>query len=275
MGLNVFFIVYRESFEAILILSIVWSLLAKSQVSKKIINFVLSIGTILGVLISTLTALLIYKFQSILDLFNNSILLISVFLITHMCLWMVKNAKNIKKDLGTSVEKSLEKFDFWGIIVLVCLSIAREGIETVIFLSGTMIEATRAQVFEYSTISFLGLVASLVTLYIFLKGFKFFKPKVFFMISSIFLFITAGSFVIKIVQSLVNSEYIPAIKDAVWDSSKLLDEASGIGNFVSMFTGYHSMPNLMTIITYLIYWLLVIVLYRRALKENTQTSAKA
>jgi high-affinity iron transporter len=118
-------------------------------------------------------------------------------------------------------------------------------------------------------------MASLVTLYIFLKGFKFFKPKIFFMISSIFLFITAGSFVIKIVQSLINSEYIPALKEAVWDSSKLLDEASGIGNFISMFTGYHSMPNLMTIITYLIYWLLVILLYRKALKENTQASAKA
>lgn len=280
MGLNVFFIVYRESFEAVLILSIVWSILVKSSVNKKIIHFVLSTGTLLGLMLSTLTAFMIYKFQSMLpenflDLFNNGILIISVFLITHMCLWMAKNAKNIKNELGKSIEKSLEKIDYWGLIVLVCLSIAREGIETVIFLSGTMIEASRDQVMEYSAISLLGILASLVTLYIFLKGFKFFKPKVFFMISSIFLFITAGSFVIKIIQSFVNSEYLPALKEAVWDSSFLLDESSSFGNFISMFTGYHSMPNLMTIITYLIYWLIVVALYYRTVKENTQASAKA
>lgn len=272
MELNIFFIVYRESFEAILILSIVWSILTQAQVPAKMLKTILTTGAGIGLAISSLIAILIYQFQKLLpenflDLFNNTLLFISIILITHMCIWMAKHAKNIKREMSQEIQKSLGMANYWGVISVIALSIAREGSETVIFLSGTLIEATREQVFQYSLVAIGALVLSLITLAVFLKGFKFFKPKIFFAVSSIFLFITAGSFLIKLTQNLINSELLSPLKENIWDSNHLIDETSRLGDFLSMTTGYHSSPHLMTLVIYLLYWAIAGSLYFRAQKS--------
>jgi high-affinity iron transporter len=271
MELNIFFIVYRESFEAVLILSIIWSILTQSQIAEKTIYRILSVGTFIGILTSALVAIAIYQFQTqlpenFLDLFNNSLLLISIILITHMCVWMAKHAKSIKAEIKKEINQSLKTANHWGVISLIALSIAREGSETVIFLSGTLIEATRQQMMSYLLVATSAFILSLITLFIFLKGFKFFKPKIFFLISTIFLFLTAGSFLIKLTQSLISSEILPPLKENIWDSAWLIDETSRIGDFLSMTLGYHSSPHLITIIFYFSYLSVASLLYFRAQK---------
>lgn len=269
MELNIFFIVYRESFEAILILSIVWSILNKASVERSTMNKVLSTGTVIGFVISGLVAIGLYKFQEVLppeflDYFNYSILLVSSILITQMCIWMAKHSKDIKGELQKNIHQSLESSNFFGIIILVAFSIAREGIETVLFLSGAFLEATGKLVMNYSFFASLGFIASLATLYVFLKGFKLFKPKYFFMLSTFFLFLTASSFVIKLSQGLIMAGMIPPLKENLWDSTFLIDETSKVGGFLSSMTGYHATPHLMTVILFLVYWVLALGLYQRA-----------
>lgn len=269
MELNIFFIVYRESFEAILILSIVWSVLSQAKVDKSVISRLLLLGASIGILLSAFVAVGLYKFQeslppNFIDFFNYTILLVSSILITQMCIWMVKHSKNIKGEIQKNIHQSLERSNNWGIVLLIALSIAREGIETVLFLSGAFIEASSSKTLSYSLFSAAGILASLITLYIFLKGFKMFKPKYFFMLSTFFLFVTAASFIIKLTQGLIMAGHISPLKENIWDSSFLLDESSSFGGFISTMTGYHATPHLMTLCLFFSYWIVAIFLYLRA-----------
>jgi high-affinity iron transporter len=273
MGLNIFFIVYRESFEAILILSIVWSILSKSNIEKIKTNKIITLGTLIGLIITGLVSIGLYKFQEsmppgFIDYFNFGILFISALLITQMCIWMAKNSKDLKNNLQNNINLALENSNFMGIISLIAFSIAREGIETVLFLSGAFLEASGKTVVNYSMFAVVGILASLVTLVIFLKGFKFFKQKYFFLVSTFFLLITASSFIVKLVQGLIMNGLLPSIKESVWDTSNFIDETSVIGGYFASMTGYQSNPALMTVIVYFIFWIMALFLYRRAIRNS-------
>lgn len=272
MELNIFFIVYRESFEAVLILSIVWSILLAANVDLSIMKKVLLVGTSIGMLISGLVAFSLYAFQGMipanfLDYFNFSILLLSSILITQMCIWMARNSKNLRGELHKNIHQSLQNSNFFGIIALIAFSVAREGVETVLFLSGIFIEASKQSLVNYSFVVFFGALASLVTLFIFLKGFKLFKQKYFFILSTFFLFITASSFIVKLSQGLIMAEILPPLKENLWDTTFLIDESSRWGGFFSSMTGYHSSPHLMTVLLVLLYWIIALSFYQRTFKR--------
>lgn len=271
--LNAFFVIYRESFEAILIVGILYAYIKDQLHNKEALKYMWS-GVAAGLLLSVLLGFAINfaqsEFQGLaLEYFNNGIIFVAIILMTHMCLWMKQHARSLKGELQAGIAKSVSKSEYWSVATLACLAVGREGSETVLFLYGMASESmAQGEVQPLISAIFLGLLASVVTWFIFNRGLKFFKQQVFFQITTVLLFLTASSLTVKLTQKMLELEVLPPIQDNIWDTSFILNENSGIGRIISSLTGYHSSPSLMTVIVYVLYWIITGYLYDRPKKNG-------
>lgn len=264
--LNTLIVVYRESFEAILIIGILYSYLKLQKAESRAFQYMWG-GIAAGILLSGLLGWAITAVQNevqgrALDYFNYAILASAIVLMTHMCVWMKQHARTLKSELQSGLSVSLSSAQYWGIATLSCLAVGREGSETVIFLQGMFIEAQETHALaNFAGMAGLGFILSLITFWIFNRGFRFFKPHIFFRVTTAFLFITASSLMISLARKLIQDEVIPGLKDPVWDTSFLLDERSSFGQVFSAITGYQSTPALMAVLVYFAYWAIALFFY--------------
>lgn len=266
---NVLVVVWRESFEAVLIVGILFNFLMHSKdnqiLRKKALQYMWS-GVGLGILFSGIMAYAINSVQTelqgqYLDYFQNGLLLVAAVLMTHMCLWMKVHGRKIKGELEGDLKENLKKSNHWGVLILSMLAVSREGVETVIFLYGMSFEAiSGGKIGELSLYALAGLGLALATWVVFQKTMSFLGQKIFFKITSLFLLLTAGNLILTLTRNLIQSEILPTLKDVVWDTSFVLDERSVIGEVISAITGYESTPALITVLVALIFWSTVIVM---------------
>lgn len=276
--LNALFVVWRESFEAVLIVGILYAYLNK-QTDASIKNSGLKamwLGIFGGILLSVALAMGINFAESelqglALEYFQLGMLIVACLLMTHMCLWMKIHGRQMKSELESGLSQALTSSKKFEIAILSMLAVAREGSETVIFLYGMTFEAAEKQMMSSLVLySGLGFLLALVTWYVFNRGLRFFSQKVFFNVTTAFLLITASSLILNVTRKLIQSDFLPTIKDVVWDTSFLLDERTSVGQFVSALTGYQSTPALMTVIVFFAYWGLTYAIYRLLMSREAK-----
>lgn len=278
--LNALFVVWRESFEAVLIVGILYAYLnkEKDEAVKKSGLFSMWMGVLGGVLLSVMLALGINyaetELQGVaLEYFQLGMLVVACVLMTHMCLWMKIHGRKLKSELEGGVADALTSSKKLEIAILSMLAVAREGSETVIFLYGMTFEAAEKNMMGSLVFySALGFLLALVTWYIFNRGLRFFSQKVFFNVTTVFLLLTASSLILNVTRKLLQSDILPTIKDVAWDTSFLLDERSTFGQFVSAFTGYQSTPALMTVIVFISYWSITYIIYKYLMRKDISSA---
>ncbi len=277
MLLNIFMVVYRESFEAVLIVTILWAILRRQPDSERYREPVLS-GILGGFAVSLVLALGLLYSQSelsaqVLEYFNFGLLFLAVLLITHMCIWMKRHGSQIKGELQQRFLEAKNQPNRWAIRLLAASAVAREGIETVIFLFGSFYESKGAQLAMNCLVACLGLVAAIATWFLLNKGIAFIRPKRLFAVTSFFLFLTASHFLVQISKGLIQSEILPALQDPAYDVSSILPDTEGFGSVLSSFAGYQAAPALTTVILWWTYWIIALALYYRAGRDLASTAA--
>jgi len=265
---NALIVVYRESFEALLVVGILYSFLVKQNANQKAFRFVF-LGILIGLIISAILGYFINiaetEFQGLaLEIFQLIMMITAVTLMTHMCIWMRHHGRSIKKEIETQAYQALSNINKFSLVTLTAIAVGREGSETVIFLYSLFSESqAKGEMFFFIVLAIIGLILGAATWYAFQKGFKYFSQRTYFHVSSILLFITSASLIVQITNKLHELRWLPALKQPIWDSSWILNESSGIGSIFSLITGYRSQPTLMVVICYIGYWLLALTLYRR------------
>jgi high-affinity iron transporter len=267
--LNALFVVWRESFEAVLIVGILYTYLKKQDPKdiKSSLNLMWA-GVGAGVLLSMALAFGINFAETelqgqALEYFQNGMLIVACLLMTHMCLWMKIHGRKMKRELESGLSEALTSTKKYEVAVLSALAVAREGSETVIFLYGMTFEASeKGMIPSLVLYSFLGFLLAFVTWIVFNRGLRYFSQRVFFNVTTVFLLLTASSLILNVTRNLIQSETLPTIQDVVWDTSFFLDERSGFGQFISALTGYQSTPALMTVIVFVLYWASAYGVYR-------------
>jgi high-affinity iron transporter len=275
--INALFVVWRESFEAALIVGILYSYLKKQPEGaekQQALNF-MWLGVLGGVLLSVLLAFGINyaetELQGIaLEQFQNLMLIAACALITHMCLWMKIHGRKMKSELETGLSEAMHSSKKYEVAILSMLAVAREGSEIVVFLYGVAFEAMEKNMMTSLVMyALVGLILSIMTWWIFNRGLRFFSQKVFFNITTIFLLLTASSLILNVTRKLIQSDILPTLKDVLWDSSFLVDERTPIGQFISALTGYQSTPALMTVLVFFSYWLMTYGIYKYLIKKES------
>ena len=271
-----FIITFRETLEAALIVGIILAYLIKTK--KERYNNIVYIAIVSAIIASIIGAFL---FNSLAggftgraeEIFEGIAMLFASFLITFMIIWMLKQ-KHIAIELHRKVEKEIQEQHKIGLFFLVFISVLREGIETVIFLSA----ATFVSTTENSLAgALLGLVTAIILGYAMFVGSKKINIKSFFNVTSIILILFAAGLTAHGIHEFQEAKFIPIYIEHVWDinpalnpdgSYPLMHEKGAIGSIAQGLLGYNGNPSLIEVLSYIAYLIGIVFLWKNINKVH-------
>lgn len=255
---NALFIVWRESVEAILVISILYAWI-RARGGGQIGLKHLWVGVGGGLVLAGGLALAMLGLQSqlagdALEAFQAAIVVVAAGLITHMVLWMRVHGRHLKRELEAGMAKAADAAGGTSVALLAAIAVGREGAETVLFLYGLGVEQSGGTLGRMLTGAGIGFVLALATAWLIQRGAHWLPQRVFFRITEIILLLLAASLLVSGVERLINLEWLPPLLEPVWDSSPLLSDGSTVGGIAAAFAGYRAQPSLMVLITWFGYW---------------------
>lgn len=196
MNWTAFSIVLRESLEALLIIGILTSVLRKDENATKKHWMFLIFGILAGIFVSLGLGMSIMFLpdalsESTLGYIDVGFPLVAGLMIIHVMWWMHKNAKSMKSDLTGKVEAAINKQSLVSLLLISFLAVAREGLETVLFLSGELIEANSEKLLNLGIQIALAVAVSYAIYFAIQKTLGELHFKWFFRVTNVLLFVAA------------------------------------------------------------------------------------
>jgi high-affinity iron transporter len=250
--LSALLIVFREVIEAGLIVGIV--LAATKGVPRR--DFAVSMGVLAGVLGACLVATFAGGLASLFqgsgqELFNASILILAVMMLTWHNVWMASHGREMARELkaaGHDVVSGKRTLAALGVVVGV--AVLREGSEVVLFLYGI---AAQGGVSNAGLLAggALGLAAGAAVSALMYLGLLTIPAGRLFQVTSGLITLLAAGMAGQAVLFLQNGGYINAWTGTVWDTSWLLKEDSIPGRLLHTLVGYVQAPDGAQVAAYL------------------------
>ncbi len=267
---NALFVVWRECLEAFLVIGILygWLVANGGGQGRWLVGSARTamMGGVLGGLVLALLlgwSMLFVQDELAgerLEMFQTAILLVAALLITHMVLWMRRHGRQMRQQMHLKLSRASERSGYWGVALVVALAIAREGAETVIFLYGLSQSGDTTSLFLGAVAGF---VAALATAAVVAMGLVRLNFSLVLSLSSWVLLLLASALLVAGVDRMIGNGWLPPMIEPVWDSSALLDDGEGAGQWLADFAGYRARPALLTLLAWGGFWLLVLFAQRK------------
>lgn len=264
---QVLFIVWRESVEALLVVGILYTWLRASPDGRRGLPYLWG-GVAAGLGLAVALALVLLGVSSWLsdegqEWFQAIMSLAACALVVQMVVWMKQHGRTLKGELESGARSSVANDNWWGLLVLVAIAVAREGSETVVFLYGTVSAGDGgSDMLKLALAGAAGFAVALLTFWLLQLGGKLITWRRFFRVTEILLLLLAGSLLVGGLDHLISLDVLPTIVDPVWDSSWLLDDSAGVGKVLADFAGYRAYPALISVLLWAAYWIVVWALLR-------------
>jgi len=269
--LSSFFISFREGLEAFLIIGIIISYLFKineKRFIKHVIFGALS-AIVLSIGIAYIFELLLGGFVGKLEqIFEGSIMLLAVIVLTYMIFWMNNQAKKIKSDIEISVENVIGKGRIFSLFLLGFIVVLREGAETVLFFRAISFQTSSKELIIGGAI---GIISSIILALLFFVSTKKVNLSLFFRITGILIMFIAAGLLSTSLHEFQEAKIIPVIKDNIYNISNLISKDSIAGGILNSLFGYNPSPSLLEIIIYLAYISVIIISIRRFFYKTRKT----
>ncbi len=270
---QVLFVVWRESFEALLVVGIIYAWIKRSPTPQQGMKYLWG-GVIFGLFLAVILALSIYGvFSSLEDMWQSLFMItmeiLACVLIVQMVYWMNGQGKSLKANIENELTQKTQQQSAWGILLIIAIAIAREGSEVVVFLSSHIMALNTQTALPFFIEVLIGLVVAAFTLWLFLLTSKVISWRYFFTVTGFLLLFLAVSLLLKAVEEIANLliEMDFELPDffiyPLWDISHILDDSSIFGNFLVSFFAYRSQPIGLSVVTFILYWVVVALLFKR------------
>ncbi|MDP3857743.1 MAG: FTR1 family protein [Stagnimonas sp.] len=257
--LNALVIVWRESLEAMLVIGVLLSWIAR-QPEPLQLRRGLWLGAWAGLALAMLLGFATYAAQSqfaghSLEIFQLAMVLVAAALIVQMVLWMHRHGRTMKRELEAQAGRAAGAL---GIGAITALAVAREGAETVVFLYGLGIEAGGGQLARLVTAAIAGFMLAAATSWIVARGARFLNYRTFFRVSEILLLLIANALLANGIDRMIAMDWLPPLLDPVWDISGMLDDGRGVGRLLADFVGYRARPAGVLLAATVAFWTLIL-----------------
>ena len=258
-----FLITLREGLEASLIIAILLTYLKKTNRwadaryvwngTAAAIGVCLIAGVAIFLVLDGMEGKFKYAVEGFIALFAMAVL-------THMIFWMRAHARSLGQELRDKVDRSVAS----ALAVIAFAAVAREGLETVLFLLSAKTEtASGSQVVVGGV---LGLVLSIVIGVAVYRSGNRLNLRTFFNVTAVLLLLFAAGLAGKAVHELreliawENGWFVQpmwTIESGIWSSGTFYDFMKGL-------FGWHSKPENIRVIAYFVYLLPVLAIYLRS-----------
>lgn len=244
-------IVFREAIEAGLIVGIV--LAASKGVARR--GLYVSFGVIGGMLGACIVAAFAGALSHLFagtgqDLFNASVLLLAVLMLTWHNVWMSSHGRAIAtemKSMGAAVASGERTLTALAIVVGV--AVLREGSEVVLFLYGIASQGGTSNV-AMLVGGLLGLGAGAALTVLMYFGLVAIPTKRLFAVTAALITLLAAGMASQAMVFLQNAGHLQFLMSPVWDTSSLLSQDSIVGRMLHTLIGYSDQPDGLQLFAY-------------------------
>jgi len=251
--LGALIIVFREVIEAGLIVGIVLAVTKGLRGSRLLVG----LGVIAGVLGASLVAVFAGAIADALagvgqEVFNASILLIAVAMLTWHNVWMATHGRELAaevKQVGAEVRAGSRSIAALGVVVAV--AVMREGSEVVLFLYG-LVASSNSTAYELIEGSFIGLLLGVGVTALTYFGLVTIPTRWLFKVTTALITFLAAGLAAQAVVFLQQAGIVTALADTAWDTSAILSDTSLFGRVLHTLVGYSDQPSLLQVLVYLV-----------------------
>jgi high-affinity iron transporter len=143
------------------------------------------------------------------DKIEGWVMLVAAAFVISMVIFMMRTARKLKGEIESKVGSLAGEGSKWGLFAFVFLMVFREGVETVVILSGVTLDSTALMSF-FGTL--LGVALAVVFGVMFVKGSVRIDLRKFFRVTTVILFFVAGQLIITGLHELSESGVLPSSK---------------------------------------------------------------
>jgi high-affinity iron transporter len=258
-----FLISLREGLEAALIIGILLGSLKQLGQSqrRKFVWVGVLVAAVLSGLVAAALQIMDVEFEGQSEqIFEGVVMLIAVGLLTWMIFWMRTQSRKLRANLEKGIRSAVRTGKNWGLTAVAFVAVFREGVETALFLSASAF-ATGGRGTLLGAI--LGLIVAFFLGFLIYASSTRVNIRIFFLVTSALLLIFAAGLLSHAIHEFQEAGLLPIIKEHLWNTNHILDEASPAGEFLKTLLGYNGNPSLLEVIAYWSYWAVVLFSLRR------------
>jgi high-affinity iron transporter len=249
----------REGLEAALIVSILLSYL--HQIGRQQLRWwiwgAVGVAGVLSLAFAVVLQIVGAGFEGTAEhLFEGFVMLLAVGVLTWMIFWMRYQARYIKRGLETDMHLAVRQGHHWGLFGIAFLAVFREGIETALFLTAASFASDGLSTLVGGVV---GLGVAVAVGWLIHAGMAGLNVRSFFNVTSVVLLFFAAGLFAHGVHELQEAGLIPIYVESIWNLKPILDDTSLIGSLLRTLLGYNDNPSLLEVISYVSYWIVVVV----------------
>lgn len=226
MFLANFLIALREGVEAALIVGVVAAYLVK--VGRKNLLPKVWLGVVIAAAIPlSLGAIMTWgpytlSFQAQ-EILGGTLSLVAVAMVTWMILWMSSNSRQFARKLREDTAAQLASGSDWGVVWIAFIAVAREGIETALFVWATIKSSAENAIAATALGVVTGLLVAVVIGWLIYTGAARINLSIFFNITGLLLIFVAAGIVSYGIGDLQEASVIPGWGTHIYDITAYLD----------------------------------------------------
>jgi len=195
----------------------------------------------------------------VLEAFEGFTMLFAVVVLTWMVFWMKRQSSGISRDLKHRVDSALSNGSVTALALLAFSAVAREGIETTLFLFAGSTNSGSGVEFELGgLLGFAIAGAAGVAIY---YGAARLPLRQFFLVTGVIVVVLAAGMLANGLNALHEAALISDLGTRPWDSETTLSMTSTMGKFLHTVLGYDSAPATAQIVLYWAYTIIVLGAY--------------
>ncbi len=279
-----FVIFLREGIEASMIVAILLAYLDRIGQRRHFRDVFVGVAAALVLVLAGGIAAFVlishYDGSTVQTYFETATYLLAAAILTYMTFWMQRHARTMTEELERRSDRALSGGTRAGLGLLAFQAVGREGLETMVFTIA-IVFASRKQAATPVHGNLLLVGAALGLAVAFVIAFAIYRLgarlnlRRFFMTLGVILMVFAAGLLADAVENLQQLGWLPFGEHVLWNTSRVVSEASSLGDVAHSLLGYADRPTVLQAVVWVAYLAISLTAFVHLARKSKRPKAAA